>query len=314
MVLTVAASRPAPVVGPVARLHRDVDTASLLSWYARHRRPLPWREPGTSPWAVLLSEVMSQQTPVARVEPRWREWLERWPAPADLAAAPRDEVLRAWGRLGYPRRALRLRDCAAEITRRFGGEVPGTVEELESLPGIGDYTARAVASFAFGLNVPVVDTNVRRVVARAEHGRLLAGAARKADLEEVAALLPEDDELGPVFSSALMELGALVCRARRPDCGACPLLSTCRWQELGRPEPSEEEKARAKGRVQKFAGTDRQVRGLIMARLREAPGPVAEDELAGLWDDGEQLARARDSLLRDGLAERVSGGRLALPS
>ena len=162
---------------------------SLLNdWFHRTARPLPWREPGTSPWAILLSEIMSQQTPVARVEPLWRQWTERWPTPADLADAPVDEVLRAWANLGYPRRALRLRDCARAIVERHDGVVPSDVAELLALPGVGGYPARAVAAFAFGSVVPVVDTNVRRVQRRIVQGEYLQGAAKARDLADVADL------------------------------------------------------------------------------------------------------------------------------
>src|SRR4051794_2660071 len=160
--------------------------APVLDWYAAHARDLPWRAPGTGPWAVLVSEVMLQQTPVARVEPVWRAWLDRWPTPADLAAASPADVIRAWGKLGYPRRALRLREAAVAVTERHGGVVPAEVAALEALPGIGTYTARAVACFGYGQRQPVVDTNVRRVVARLVHGRAEAAPARAADLADIA--------------------------------------------------------------------------------------------------------------------------------
>ena len=190
-----------------------MDSQALLSWFDANERDLPWRRPGTSAWGVLLSEVMSQQTPVARVAPVWEEWMRRWPTPADFAQATRAEVLRAWGKLGYPRRALRLWECAAAIGE---GEVPADVDKLLRLPGIGDYTARAVACFHYGVNVPVVDTNVRRVYARAEDGRFLAPQPSKRELAAVAELLPAEN--GPRFSAALMELGALVCTAKNPSC------------------------------------------------------------------------------------------------
>ena len=188
----------------------------LVDWYATAARDLPWREPGVDPWAVLVSEVMLQQTPVARVEPVWREWMARWPTPASLAAETPAEVIRAWGKLGYPRRALRLREAAAAITERHGGAVPDEVPTLEALPGIGTYTARAVACFGHGRPQPVVDTNVRRVVARLVHGRAEAGTARAADLDDVAALAPADPARAVRFSVAAMELGALVCVAGTP--------------------------------------------------------------------------------------------------
>lgn len=282
---------------------------ALLHWFDDHERPLAWREPGTTAWGVLLSEVMSQQTPVARVEPIWREWMERWPTPEAFAQASPAAVLRAWGKLGYPRRALRLLECAAAIVEEHAGRVPGDVDKLLELPGIGDYTARAVASFAYGHNVPVVDTNVRRVYRRAVEGKYLAGAASRSELAKVAELLPEVD--GPRFSAAMMELGALVCTATNPKCGVCPLLSTCAWVAAGRPEPLPEELAKKK--VQKFTGTDRQVRGLIMDVLRNAETPVPLTDIDLVWPKEGQRTRALESLLVDGLAEQNSDGHFLLP-
>jgi A/G-specific DNA glycosylase len=290
---------------------------SLILWFRDNARDLAWRGPGTSAWGILLSEVMSQQTPVSRVEPLWLEWMERWPTPADLASAGTDEVLRAWGRLGYPRRALRLRECAAAIVDKHGGTVPDDVEQLLDLPGIGDYTARAVAAFAYGQAVPVVDTNVRRVYHRAVTGRFLAGPARRRELDDVASLLPSptDDGTGGAaeFSAAMMELGALLCTASTPACDLCPIMSLCRWRELGCPSPTEEELAAARKRVQKFTGTDRQVRGLIMALLRNAEAPVGQPEITAVWPDAAQRSRALFSLLNDGLAEQDAHGYFHLP-
>lgn len=283
-----------------------MDTHALLSWFDANERDLPWRRPGTSAWGVLLSEVMSQQTPVARVAPVWEEWMRRWPTPADFAQASRAEVLRAWGKLGYPRRALRLWECA-----RVMDEVPADVDELLALPGIGDYTARAVACFHFGQNVPVVDTNVRRVYARAEDGKFLAPPPSKRELAAVATLLPERN--GPRFSAALMELGALVCTAKNPECGRCPLRTTCAWQFAGCPEPSATEQTRAKKRVQKFAGTDRQVRGKILDVLRAADHPVPQSAIGVVWPDAAQRSRALASLLDDGLAQQNPAGLFHLP-
>lgn len=237
--------------------------------------------------------------------------MERWPTPEDFAQASRSDVLRAWGNLGYPRRALRLHEAATAIAERFDGRVPGDVDKLLELPGIGDYTARAVACFHFRAAVPVVDTNVRRVYKRAVKGQYLAGTARKRDLEDVAALLPAKD--APEFSVALMELGALMCTAKAPRCGECPIEASCAWVAAGKPQPSEVEAALAKSRVQKFTGTDRQVRGLVMALLRESSAPVSSAEVAQVWGDGEQLERAVAGLKDDGLAVEVAGG-LSLPA
>src|SRR4051794_9062252 len=161
----------------------------LLDWYEREQRDLPWRREGVSPWQILVSEFMLQQTPVARVDPIWRDWIARWPTPSATAAAGVGDVLRAWGKLGYPRRAKRLHECATVIATEHGDRVPDDVETLLTLPGVGTYTARAVACFAYRKRVPVVDTNVRRVVARVVHGRADSPASVR-DLDDVEALLP----------------------------------------------------------------------------------------------------------------------------
>jgi A/G-specific adenine glycosylase len=257
---------------------------------------------------VLVSEVMLQQTPVARVEPVWRQWRARWPTPADLAAASPAEVIRAWGKLGYPRRALRLREAAVAVTERHGGVVPADVDELEALPGIGTYTARAVACFGYGRRQPVVDTNVRRVVARLVHGRAQAAPARAADLVDIAALAPADDARAVRFSVAVMELGALACVAGTPRCSACPVLDQCAWRRAGYPAHDGPPR-----RVQKFAGTDRQVRGRLLDVLRAAREPVEPETLAATWDDAVQRSRCLNSLLVDGLVTQTADGRFALP-
>ncbi|MCT1640902.1 A/G-specific adenine glycosylase [Dietzia cinnamea] len=285
-----------------------IDTRSLLSWFSRAGRPLPWREDGVSAWEILLCEVMSQQTPVTRVEPVWREWLARWPGPAELATASPAEVIRMWGKLGYPRRALRLRECAVVVVDTFGGEVPTDVEDLLSLPGVGDYTARAVACFAHGQAVPVVDTNVRRVVARAVNGVAEAGPPSiRRDLAAVEALLPDDREEAVAFSVAMMELGALVCTARSPDCDACPLAASCAWVAGGRPAWDGPRR-----RAQTYAGTDRQVRGLLLDVLRDGDGTATAARLDAVWPDALQRGRALASLVDDGLMVRV-GDRYSLP-
>jgi A/G-specific adenine glycosylase len=281
---------------------------SIVDWYATAARDLPWRRPDVDAWAVLVSEVMLQQTPVARVEPVWREWMARWPTPAALAAVPPADVIRAWGKLGYPRRALRLREAAVAVVERHGGVVPADVAALEALPGVGTYTARAVACFGYGQPQPVVDTNVRRVVARLVHGRAEAGNARAADLADVVSLTPPDAGRAARFSVAAMELGALVCVAGTPRCGVCPVRDRCSWRLAG--SPPHDGPAR---RVQKFAGTDRQVRGRLLDVLRAAPTPVPAPELDAAWDDAVQRSRCLDSLLADGLVEQTPDGRFGLP-
>lgn len=280
----------------------------LVGWYAGAARELPWRKPGTSPYAVLVSEVMLQQTPVARVVPAYDAWLARWPTAADLAAAASGDAVRMWGRLGYPRRALRLHAAATEVVHRFGGELPTTVPELLSLPGVGDYTARAVAAFALRQRHAVVDTNVRRVVARVVEG-VADAAVTKRDLALVEALLPPADEDAAVASVALMELGALVCTARAPRCRACPITDSCRWLALGAPSLDDPVK-----RPQGYAGTDRQVRGRLLAVLRDSPEPVVANLLAQVWEEPVQRARALDSLVSDGLVDALPDGRYALPN
>jgi A/G-specific adenine glycosylase len=236
--------------------------------------------------------------------------MQRWPHPSDLAAAARADVLRAWGRLGYPRRALRLHETARVVAAQHGDVVPANLEALEALPGVGSYTARAVAAFGHGLRQPVVDTNVRRVVARAVHGAGDAGPARvRADLADVDDLLPPDDAGAAVVSVALMELGAVVCTARTPRCVVCPVRSVCAWQLAGRPAYSGPRRA-----VQTFAGTDRQVRGRLMEVLRGSPEPVGRAALDAAWADAAQRDRCLDSLLLDGLAEQLDDGRFALPA
>ncbi|WP_293242212.1 A/G-specific adenine glycosylase [Mycolicibacterium sp.] len=274
-------------------------------WYSREQRDLPWRRPGVSAWQILVSEFMLQQTPVARVEPIWRDWVARWPTPSATAAASAADVLRAWGKLGYPRRAKRLHECATVIANDYGDVVPDDIDTLLTLPGVGTYTARAIACFAYGKRVPVVDTNVRRVVARAVHGRADSRASVR-DLADVDAILPNDSR-APGFSIALMELGATVCIARSPRCGLCPL-TVCAWRAAG--FPASNEPAR---HVQKFAGTDRQVRGRLLDVLRANDTPVSRAQLDVVWlSDPAQRDRALDSLLTDGLVEQTSGGLFAL--
>lgn len=285
-----------------------IDKGALLTWFDGEARDLPWRAPGVTGWQILMSEIMLQQTPVSRVAPIWEDWVQRWPVPSKMAASSQAEVLRAWGKLGYPRRALRLHECAGVLAAEHGDVVPHDVDTLLSLPGIGAYTARAVACFAYGQRVPVVDTNVRRVVARAVHGRAEAGnPSTTRDLADVEAELPTDRETAAQYSAALMELGALVCTARKPACLLCPL-PECSWIEAGRPAHTGPAK-----KVQKFAGTDRQVRGKIMSVLRESQGPVERARLDVVWlSDPGQRDRALHSLLVDGLVEQTESGLFAL--
>lgn len=281
----------------------------LIDWFGEHGRGLPWREPECTGWGVLVSEIMLQQTSVARVQPIWEEWLKRWPVPSALAAESRGEVVRAWGKLGYPRRALRLHAAAAEIAEKHGDVVPSDVDTLLALPGIGAYTARAIAAFAYGKRAPVVDTNVRRVVARAVHGAGDAGPpSNTRDMADVEVLLPAQNAEAAKFSAAIMELGALICTAKSQRCADCPLYADCAWQKAGRPAYAGPAKA-----VQKFAGTDRQVRGLLLDVLRGTDGPVEQAKLDLVWHDAGQRSRCLDSLLVDGLLEQTRDGLFALP-
>jgi A/G-specific adenine glycosylase len=291
---------------PAARTPLDADL--LIDFFDRHGRDLPWRRADASPWAVLVSEVMLQQTPVVRVLPVYERWLQRWPTPADLAADSPAAAIRAWERLGYPRRALRLHAAATAITVEHDGLVPGSVAELLTLPGIGEYTARAVAAFAFGARTPVVDTNVRRVLTRVVRGLdEPRESATAADRAELSLLLPQPPARAAKFSAAVMELGALVCSARAPACGACPLADRCRWRLAGSVV------GQARRAVQTWHGTDRQVRGRIMAALRASPTTVPRTSLVDVAGDPEQAARCLDSLLADGLAVRVGTGHIGLP-
>jgi A/G-specific adenine glycosylase len=270
-----------------------------ITWYDANARDLPWRQPETSAWGVLVSEVMLQQTPVVRVEPAWRAWMTRWPEPAALAADPPSEAIRMWGRLGYPRRAMRLHACSVAIVERHGGRVPDDLDQLLALPGVGTYTGRAVATFAYGQRHPVVDTNVRRVVSRAVEGKPDAGpATTAADLTAMAELLPLDEARAARASIAFMELGAIVCTARSPRCPQCPFESVCAWHLSGLPAP-----AGPSRKPQRYAGTDRQVRGLLLEVLRHATGPVPRQRLDLVWTDEVQRARALAGLVDDGLVE-----------
>jgi A/G-specific adenine glycosylase len=283
---------------------------AVNDWFHSNARDLPWRREGFTAWGTLVSEFMLQQTPVQRVIPLLEAWLVRWPTPAALASEPASEAVRAWARLGYPRRALWLHSAATEITERHGGEVPHDVDALLALTGIGDYTARAVAAFAYGQRHPVVDTNTRRVIARAVSGRAEpAPPSRTRDLQAMSALLPQDRSEAAVFNAGIMELGALVCTAKAPRCDTCPIRAACAWRAAGYPAHDGPRKARQK----KYEGSDRQVRGLIMSELRSTHRPVTDAEIAGLWPDETQRVRALAGLIADGLAVAADSGGYTLP-
>jgi A/G-specific adenine glycosylase len=283
---------------------------SIADWYAAGHRDLPWRRPGFTAWGTLVSEFMLQQTPVARVIPALERWMTRWPTPADLASVPPGEAVRAWERLGYPRRALALHAAATVIAERHGNAVPADVDALLALPGVGPYTARAVAAFAYGVRTPVVDTNARRVLARALRGQGEAGPPRTvADLAEMDAVLPVDPARALLVNAGVMELGQTVCTVRAPRCEECPLREVCAWRNAGYPAYDGPRAAVQK----KYEGSGRQVRGLVLRELRGSDTPVPGTIITALWPDAEQLARAVEGLIRDGLVTREGTG-YALPS
>ena len=284
--------------------------ARVLDWYDEHARDLPWRAASASPWAVLVSEIMLQQTPVARVLPVYEQWLDQWPTPADLAAVPAGAAVRAWGRLGYPRRALRLHASAVSIVEQHGGRVPDSYEELIRLPGVGDYTAAAVASFAYRRSHVVLDTNVRRVLSRAVAGaeHPPGSAVTRAERDLATVLLPEDGPTAAAWAVGTMELGAVVCVAVGPRCESCPVSGLCAWRNAG--YPAYDGPAR---RGQTYDGTDRQCRGRLLAVLREAEGAVHVGRLEAVWPTVSQRERCLQSLVDDGLVVRASETTYALP-
>jgi len=279
----------------------------VARWYDEHARDLPWRDPSATPWAVMVSEFMLQQTPVARVLPVYQEWMQRWPSPGGLAAESSGEAVRAWGRLGYPRRALRLHQAATAIVDRHDGQVPASYDDLRALPGIGDYTAAAVASFAFGQRHAVLDTNVRRVLARLVDGvEHPTPSPTKTERERARRLLPDAD--APRWAVGVMELGALVCTSSTPSCDRCPVADLCAWRAAGSPPYDGPPR-----RGQTYAGTDRQCRGRLLGVLREAEGPVHVSRLHAAWAIEDQRRRCLDSLVHDGLVTPVAEQMFALP-
>lgn len=298
-------------------LHKHIN-----DWFVRNARPLPWRRDERTAWEVMVSEFMLQQTPVVRVLPVWQEWMERWPTPADLAAVDSSEAVRAWGRLGYPRRALRLHAAAVAIVEKHNGAVPSSYEELLALPGVGSYTAAAISVFAFGRRATVIDTNIRRVHARAVSGKALPNKSLNAAETKLAeALMPDDLQESVLWNAATMELGALICTAKSPSCEACPVLEECAWVAAGKPEADYVPKG------QSWHGTDRQLRGAMMAVLRAASHPVDAQVLLSAGRRGEvspdieqgvatllkldpaqdQIDRCFAGLLADGLAKEADG-------
>jgi A/G-specific adenine glycosylase len=291
---------PAPASG----LHEPI-----LRWYDEHARDLPWRRPAAGPWSVMVSEFMLQQTPVGRVLPVHEQWLERWPTPGALADERPGEAVRAWGRLGYPRRALRLHAAATAIVERHDGEVPSSYDDLIALPGVGDYTAAAIAVFAHGGRHAVLDTNVRRVLARVASAREFPGpSVTRAERSLAESLLPADDPSAATWSVALMELGALVCTAAAPRCGDCPVSDRCAWRIAGHPAYDGPPR-----RGQAWGGTDRQCRGQLLAVVRDSEAPVHRSRLDATWPEEAQRVRCLAALVEDGLLTQVSPETYALP-
>ena len=276
---------------------------AILSWFAQNKRNLPWRN--STPWGVLVSEFMLQQTPVVRVLPTWNEWMQRWPMPSNLASASTAEVITAWGRLGYPRRALRLHECAKIITNEFSGKVPASEGILKTLPGVGDYTAAAIASFAYGARALVLDINIRRVFCRVIDG-VESPKTSLSNLERASRteLIPEKN--AHIWAAATMELGALVCTSRNPKCGECPVSSLCGWKAAGYPESNQPRK------VQGWHGTNRQCRGIIVQALREN-AVLNIGEIKRLWHNESQLEKALTTLMQDGLISRSESSLYTLP-
>lgn len=275
----------------------------ITSWFKKNKRDLPWRN--TDAWGVLVSEIMLQQTPVQRVLPVYNEWMKRWPTPAHLAKATPADVIIAWGRLGYPRRALRLHECAKVITSEYKGMIPSTESELRKLPGIGEYTAAAIVAFAFEGRSLVLDINIRRLFSRLYKGEEAPTAApTKAERAEYAQYVPKKN--AHIWAAATMELGALICTAKNPLCGRCPVSDQCHWRSLDYPA-SERVK-----RTQTWHGTDRQCRGTIVQALREN-STLSKKEIHLLWDVPSQVEKAILTLLDDGLIEERRKNTYSLP-
>ena len=275
----------------------------ITQWFAKNKRDLPWR--ATSPWGVMVSEFMLQQTPVARVLPKWNEWMQRWPTPAELALATPAQVITAWGRLGYPRRALRLHESAKIIAHDFNNEVPESEEVLRSLPGIGDYTAAAISAFAFGANTLVMDVNIRRVLVRVLDGKEHPTSSPTVrERESRLAILPRHN--ADNWAAATMELGALICTSKNPSCNDCPIISQCKWRKNGYPQSELVRKS------QDWHGTDRKCRGTIVQALRENES-LTLSAIKKLWPEKSQVEKALETLLTDHLIEEHTRSRFRLP-
>ena len=280
---------------------KDDPVTVVVAWFEANKRDLPWRDPKVTAWGILVSEFMLQQTQVDRVAPKWLAWMDLWPTPGALALAPLSDVLRAWQGLGYPRRAMRLHATAQRIISEFDGIVPSTPSELLSLPGVGHYTAAAIAAFAFQQPTVVLDTNIRRVIARAWSAQAMPTAhLTQREVAFASDLVREHD--GAQWSAAVMELGALICTSRAPKCDQCPIQASCAWLAAGQPD-----NAPVRRKQPTFAGSDRQARGVLLRTVSEAHvAPVSAIESA--WADALQREKAMTSLINDGLVIRVDQG------
>lgn len=276
---------------------------AIIAWFKKNKRDLPWRK--TDAWGVLVSEIMLQQTPVARVLPVYREWMNRWPTPQALASASPADVITAWGRLGYPRRALRLHECAKVLTSEFNGVIPSTEKELRALPGIGEYTAAAMVAFAFEGRSLVLDINIRRLFSRLYRGEEHPSAATtQSERSEYESYIPARN--AHIWAAATMELGALICTSKNPTCGICPVADQCKWRSLDYPATERVRKS------QTWHGTDRQCRGTLVQALRDN-SILSKKELLLLWDVPSQVEKAILTLLDDGLIEERRKNYFSLP-
>lgn len=275
----------------------------IVGWFKKNQRDLPWRT--SNAWGVLVSEIMLQQTPVARVLPIYNEWMKRWPSPKDLAAATTSEIITAWGRLGYPRRALRLHQCAKVISEQYNNRLPETEQELRALPGIGEYTAAAIVAFAFKERSLVLDVNIRRLFARFVDGvEVPKPSVTKEERKKRAELIPTRNP--HMWAAATMELGALICTAQNPKCQICPIADRCKWRSLDFPKSDQ------KKRTQAWHGTDRQCRGVIVQALRENKTLSIKD-LKKLWHLDSQVEKSLSSLIKDGLITSPKKNYYSLP-
>ncbi|HWJ98081.1 MAG TPA: A/G-specific adenine glycosylase [Acidimicrobiales bacterium] len=294
----------------MTRNRREARHGALLDWFGHRQRDLPWRRT-RDPWAVLVSELMLQQTQVARVLPKYEAFLAQWPTPAACAAAPLGDVVTAWAGLGYNRRAVNLHRCAQQVVAGHGGSLPEDLDALLALPGIGPYTARAVLAFAFESDeVGVLDTNAARVLARWSGRSLRPKEARALADASVA------PAAGWAWNQAMLDLGATVCVPRTPRCGECPVAEWCTWHREGLPEldPAVGSAGVSTGQS-RFDGSDRQGRGRLVDALRVGPVPAADLAAVMGWpDDPARATRVAATVVADHLATVDHDGTHHLPS